>query len=157
MRLSRDQRALESFPLRLMIVAVVAAMSIVPASEALESLQDRDFVSRAGLGMDKVVYMAQMLIMQGPGALRTVELDLTSEGTLSAVRIVIGDVPGGPYGNAVVLELSSGAKLVRLAQDPPACMTSTFGQGLEVKSCRFSLVMETVLSDGVCLVSVEVG
>lgn len=156
MRLSGDQRALESFPLRLMIVAVVAAMSIAPAAEALESIQDRDFVSRAGLMMDKVVYAAQMLVMQGPGASRTVELDLSSEGGLSATRVTVGDAPGGPYENAVVLELSTGAKLVKLAQDPPAGMTSAYGRGLEVELCRFSLVMEAFISDGECLVSVGV-
>ncbi|MDQ1371759.1 MAG: hypothetical protein QG582_674, partial [Candidatus Thermoplasmatota archaeon] len=58
---------------------------------------------------------------------------------------------------AVVLELSTGAKLVRLALDPPACMTSAFGQGLAVESSRFSLVMEAFISDGECLVSVGVG
>ncbi len=157
MRLSGDQRALESFPLRLMIVAVVAAMSVAPAAEALESIQDRDFLSRAGLMMDKIVYAAQMLVMQGPGASRTVELDLSSGGGLSAIRVTIGDTPGGPYGNAVVLELSTGAKLVRLALDPPAYMTSAFGQGLDVESCRFSLAMETLISDGECIVSVGVG
>ncbi len=156
MRLSHDQRALESFPLRLMIVAVVAAMSIMPAAEALGSLQDRDFLSRAGLMMDKVVWAAQALSMQGPGASRTVEVDLSSGGSLSAARLTIGDFPGGPCGNAVVLELSSGAKLVRLAQDPPAWMTSASGGGLEVESSRFSLFMEAVLMEGSFLVSVEV-
>lgn len=156
MRLSGDERALESFPLRLMIVALVAAMSVVPAAEALESLQDKDFLSRAGLMMDKVVFAAQMLAMQGPGASRTVELDLSSEGGLSAARVVIGDAPGGPYGNAVVIELSSGARLIRTALDPPASMTSAHGQSLEVESCRFSLVLDAVLSDGECFVRVEV-
>jgi len=156
MRLRDDRRALESLPLRLMIVAVVAAMSIVPAADALESLQDRDFLSRAGLMMDKVVWAAQALSMQGPGASRTVEVDLSSEGSLSAARLTIGDAPGGPCGNAVVLELTSGAKLVRLAQDPPAWMTSAFGSGLVIEPARFSLSMEAEFLDGTCVVTVEV-
>lgn len=156
MRISSDERAVESFPLRLMVVAAVAAMSIVPAAEGLEALRDRDFLSRAELAVDKVVRTAQLLSMEGPGAARTFGLDLSSEGSISAVRLVIGDVPGGPYASAVVLELSSGAKLVGVAHDPPAAMTSPFDIGLVVASDRFSLAMEAVMSDGACVIRAEV-
>lgn len=155
MRMSSDDRGLESLPLRLLIVAAVAAMSIAPAAGALEALQDRDFMSRAGLTMDKVVHTAQMLSMQGPGAAATIGLDLSSDGGLGMARLAIGDAPGGAYASAVVLELSSGARIVRLAQDPPACMTSAAWQCLEVGSSRFSLRMETLLSEDGCMVVVE--
>lgn len=156
MTISSDRRALESLPLRLLIVAVVASMSVVPAAEALETLKDRDFLTRAGQAMDRVIFTAQVLATQGPGARRTIDLDLSSDGSLHAVSLVIGDSPGGAASRAAVLELSSGARLVRLAEDPPAAMTSPFGQGLEVHSSRFSLAMQTVLMDGACVVCVEV-
>lgn len=156
MRLSRDEGALEALPLRLMIVAVVAAMSIAPAAEALEVLQDRDFVSRARLAMDRVVHTAQMLSMQGPGAARTVDMDLSSEGSLRALRLVVGDRPGGAYANAVVLELSSGGRLISLATDPAVDMCSVYLQGLRVDSERFSLRMEVRQADGALLVCVGV-
>lgn len=156
MRLSRDEGALEALPLRLMIVAVVAAMSIAPAAEALEVLQDRDFVSRARLAMDRVVHTAQMLSMQGPGAARTVDMDLSSEGSLRALGLVVGDRPGGAYANAVVLELSSGGRLISLATDPAVDMCSVCLQGLQVDSERFSLRMEVRQAGGDLLVCVGV-
>lgn len=156
MGFSKDHDALESLPLRLLIIALVAGMSVVPAAQALEALEDRDFLSRAGIVMDKVVHTAQMLSMQGPGASRTVELDLSSGGSLRAVRLVVGDSPEGPYANVLVLELSSGAKMVRMALDPPVRMSSQFGAGLEVGSERFSLRLETHMADGPCIVLVEV-
>lgn len=156
MRLSRDEAGLESLPLRLMIVAIVAAISVVPAAEALGALQDRDFVSRARLAMDRVVYTAQMLSMEGPGAARTVDLDLSSEGALRALRLVVGDSPGGAYASAVVLELSTGGRLVSLASDPSVAMCSLSGAGLEVTSERFSLRMEAGPADGGCVVLVGV-
>ena len=156
MSISSDDDALESLPLRLLIVAAVAAMSIVPAAEALDTLQDRDFVSRAGLTMDEIIHTAQMLSMQGPGASRTVEVDLSSDGSLKAVRLVVGDDPDGAYTNALVLELSSGGRIIRIAQDPTARMASPSGDGLEVTSERFSLRMEAHLSGDRCIVSVEV-
>ena len=156
MGISSDDDALESLPLRLLIVATVAAMSVVPAAEALDTLQDRDFVSRAGLTMDQVIHTAQMLSMQGPGASRMVEVDLSSDGSLKAVRLVVGDIPEGAYANALVLELSSGGRIIRTAQDPPVWMVSPSGDGLEVTSERFSLRMEARLSGDRCIVSVEV-
>lgn len=156
MRLSRDPEGLESLPLRLLIVAAVAAMSVAPAAEALDTLQDRDFLTRAGLTLDKVVHVAQMLSMQGPGAARTVDVDLSSEGGLRAVRLVIGDCPDGPRRYAVVLELSSGAVLTRSAEDPPACMTSLLCASLETRSTELSLRMQAQVIDGGCVVLVEV-
>jgi hypothetical protein len=156
MRLRGDCGALESLPLRLLIVAVVAAMSVAPAASALEALQDRDFVSRARLAMDRVVNVAQMLSMQGPGAARTVDVDLSSEGSLRALRLSVGDAPGGAYASAVVLELSSGGKLMSLADDPPVRMCSASMQGLTVTAERFSLRMEAQLVGGACTVVVGV-
>jgi hypothetical protein len=156
MRLREDCEALESLPLRLLIVAVVAAMSVAPAASALEALQDRDFVSRARLAMDRVVNVAQMLSMQGPGAARTVDVDISSEGSLRALRLSVGDRPGGAYASAVVLELSSGGRLVSIAGDPPVRMCSGSLEGLEVTAERFSLRMEASLVGGVSMVVVDV-
>ncbi len=152
----RDDEALESLPMRLIVVAVAAAMSIIPAAEALETLQDRDFVSRARLTMDNLVGVAQMLSMQGPGAARTVDVDLSSEGGLRALGLRVGDVPGGAYASAVTIELSSGASLLRLAQEPPVAMVSSEGGTLVVEAERFTLRMETALLGDERVVTVEV-
>lgn len=156
MRLNADDRALESLPLRLMVVAAVAALSVAPAVEALDTVRDRDFVARAGLTLDRVVRTAQAVSLEGPGSVRTIDVDLSSEGSLRAARLSIGDCPNGSSACAVVLELSTGVKLVKLAQSPWAAMTSSAGGCLEVTSERFSLRMEAVLGRGACVVSVEV-
>jgi len=151
-----DDEALESLPMRLMVVAIAAAMSIVPAAEALETLQDRDFVSRARLTMDRIIGAAQVLSMQGPGAARTVDVDLSSQGGLRAVSLSVGDGPGGAYANALVLGLSSGASLVALAQEPSVAMSSETGATLVVSTDRFCLRMEARLVGDERIVSVEV-
>lgn len=154
MRPSWDDRAVEAIPLRLMVVAAVAAMSVLPAAQALETMNDRDFVSRAGLLLDRVVRTAQVVCLEGPGSARTVDIDLSSDGSVRAVMLSVGDEPGGPGACAVVLELSTGAKIVRLAQSPGVAMTSPLGGSLEVRSERFSLRMEAAPSYSVCTVSV---
>lgn len=156
MRTGRDDSAVEALPLRLIIVAAVAALSVVPAAEALEAMHDRDFVSRAGLLLDKVVRAAQIVSLEGPGSARTLELDFSSEGSVRAVLLSIGDDPGGARSCAVVLELSTGARLVRVAESPSAAMTSSHGGCLEVSSEQFSLHMEAALGQTACIVLVEV-
>lgn len=156
MGLSADARAVEALPMRLLVVAVVAAMSVVPAAQALETLNDRDFLARAELAADKVVAAAQMLSMQGPGASKVLELDLSSDGGLRISVMTVGDALGGPRASAVVLELSSGARIVRSAEDPPVSMTTDQGSGLEVRSDRPLLWMEAVAQGDWCAVVVGV-
>jgi hypothetical protein len=156
MPLRNDIRGLESLPMRLMVVAVVAALSVLPAANALESLQDKDFLTRAGLAANAIVTSAQILSMQGPGAARTLTLDLTPEGGLRVSKMLIGDIPGGPSSCAVVFELSSGARIVRLAEDPQAVMTSAAGRQLEVVSDSPALRMRAVAYEDWCAVVVEV-
>lgn len=156
MRLSADARAIEALPMRLLVVAAVAAMSIVPAAQALQTLDDRDFLARAELVAGKVISAAQMLSVQGPGASKVLELDLSSDGGLRLSRMTVGDAPGGPCASAVVIELSSGARIVRLADDPTVAMTSDHGTGLEVSSDRPRLRMTAVAQGAWCSVVVEV-
>jgi hypothetical protein len=75
MRLKLDIGALESLPLKLMIVAMVACMSVIPAGQALDELRDRDYVARAKLQLETVISAAQMLMIDGPGGVRTLRLD----------------------------------------------------------------------------------
>ena len=144
MRLKRDDSALESMPLRLMIVAVVVSMSVIPASEALETLRNGDFIRRAETQLDVIISTAEVLAIEGPGGTRTIELDFSSEGSLRFQSMVIGDYDDGPNASAVVLRLSNGGTIVRSADDPMVTMSSGGPAGLFIasSSCRLRLSCE---------------
>lgn len=136
---------MESIPLRLMIVAVVASVSIVPAANALQTLEDKEFLRRAGAQLDMVVACAQVVAIQGVGNVRTLELDFSGDSSIRFARLSFGDFEGGAYMSSVVLELSTGAKLVRTCSDPAVWICSgTFGP-LEVSTQAFDLRLETEL------------
>ena len=67
-RLTGDTRALEALPLRLLVIAIAAGLSVVPAAEALESLRDRSFLQRCETQLDTIIGTCQMISMEGYGA-----------------------------------------------------------------------------------------
>ncbi len=125
MHLARDDHGLESLPLKLMVVAIVASLSIIPAAEAMDSLRVRDFMRRADTQLAQLVSCAEMLTIDGPGNVRTFSLDFSGHGKERFSRLMIGDSPDGPNRSSVILELRGGGFIVRSACNPPARMCST--------------------------------
>ena len=140
MTFSSDREGLESLPLKLMIVAVVASLSIIPANDALNNLRNKDFVNRVELQLDSIISTAQLLSISGPGGARTVKLDFRNEGTLAFECIVIGGAKGGNM-SSVLLRFTNGAAMVKTCTDPPAWLRTDEGDGLLMDSPVFELAM----------------
>lgn len=150
-----DCRGLESLPLKLMIVLVVASLSIIPASEALDNLKNKDFANRLELQLDSIVSSAQLLAIGGPGGARTIELDFTSEGKSGFERMVIGDGAGGANMSSIVLKFTNGAVMVKTCSDPPVWMKDRDGHGLLIESPRSELRMSAEIDGRTAYVLVE--
>lgn len=155
MRLCSDCAGLESIPLKLMIVAVVASLSVIPASHALQGLENREFVRRAGLGLEMIVSTAQTLTTEGPGSVRTISLDFRGDGSLRPDRLTIGDRVGDPNASSAVLRLRNCAAIVRSATDPPAMIIGPGGTALVTSSFVLDLRMSAMLGNRTVYVLVE--
>ena len=150
-----DTAGLESIPLKLIIVAVVATMSVVPAAQALTGLENREFARRAEVQLDLIVTTAQVLTVQGPGNVRTISLDFRGEGSLQFDRLCIGDPMGGTNSSSVKLILNNGAVLTRIAQDPPCTIcSSSLACFVSSQDC-IELRMAALLDNRTTLVIVE--
>lgn len=147
MRLGRDTGGLESLPLKLIVVAVVAAMSIVPAADALNALKDRDFLRRAETQLEDLVWTAEVVSLEGPGSSRTVALDFSGEGRLRFERLTLGDHRDGANCTAARLTLSTGASVVRTAELPSAPMCGPDGGAVVLSSPSATIVLRCVLDD----------
>jgi hypothetical protein len=155
MRLRDDASALESIPLKLAIVAVVAALSIIPAADALESMRNKDFVSRAQLQIEQIAHAAELVAMEGPGSARTLSLDFSSEGSIGFFRLTVGDSEGGAAMSCIALKLNTGAYLTSMVDDPPAWLRGMPDDGLEVFDPVFELRMENRLDGASGYILVE--
>jgi hypothetical protein len=138
-RLIGDTRALEALPLRLLVIAIAAGLSVAPAAEALESLRDRTFLHRCEAQLDTIIGTCQMISMEGHGAVRTLLMDFRSEGRLRMASLAVGDGWGEPGMTSVVMELTSGAMMIRTASEPAVWITSEDHEGLRVNSQTFCL------------------
>ena len=155
MSFGNDRDALESLPLKLMIVAVVASLSIIPAGQALEGFRNRDLVTRAQLELESVISAAQTLMIDGPGGVRTLHLDFESSGSLAFDHLTIGDGRGGPNMSSAVLHLASGSKLIRTATEPEVWMTSESGNTLVIDTPACDLRLSAQLENRTAFVLVE--
>ncbi len=153
--LGRDIAGLESLPLKLMIVGIVATLSIIPAGEALANLKNRDFVRRAELQLEKIATSAEILAIGGPGNVRTFSLDFTGQGSMRFERIVIGDERDGSNISSVVLHLRDGAIMARSANEPATWLMGPDGERLELTSPVFDLRMSCVVKENANCVIVE--
>ena len=150
-----DASALESVPLKLIIVAAVATMSVLPAAQALAGLENREFARRAEVQLDLIVTTAQVLTVQGPGNVRTINLDFMSDGSLQLDRILVGGPAGGVNSSSVRLVLNNGAVMTRIAQDPTCAICSPSMTGLVLYQASMELRMAAVLENRTTLIIVE--
>lgn len=156
MGLRHDCSALESIPLRLMIICVVASLSIVPAAEALETLKSRDYLRRVTLQLEQIVSAAEVVGVEGPGSARTISLDFTGGGSVRFQSLALGDRPGGPNSSSAVLTLSTGARIIRTASSPPTAIRSVQGSGLAMADSEAILRLSCQLENATWYVLVEV-
>lgn len=156
MRLRTDCTGLESLPMRLMVVAVVVSLSVVPAAKALDSFEKREFILRASAAVERILAAAQILTVEGPGSARTLELDLSGGGSVGFESISIGDRVGGPNMSSVVLRLSTGAAIVRTASEPAVVLTGPDMAALSVTEPHFELRLSGHLDGGDVVVLAEV-
>jgi hypothetical protein len=156
MSLRDDRSGLESLPLKLMIVAVVASLSIIPASEALDSLRTRDFARKAGLQLDLIIGTAQVVGIEGPGSVRTLDLDFDGGTRTRFASLSMGDHRGGANMSSVVLRFVGGGSTVHSASNPSVWMTGLDGKSLVIDTPRFKLTMSCILANRTCSILLEV-
>ena len=156
MTLAFDRRALEALPLRLLVIAVVAGLSIIPASDALDSLKNRSFLQRCEMQLELTIRTSQMMSLEGYGAVRTVKLDFRSDGSLRMDSLTIGGAWGQPGMSSVIMELSSGNRLIRTSLEPVIWMASADGGELCVGSDMFALRLTVASSEAIPLILCEV-
>ncbi len=155
MRLHDDRDGLESLPLKLMIVVIVASLSVIPAGQALDGFRNRDFVARAELALESIISTAQSLMIDGPGGVRALHLDFEGAGRMKFELVSIGDSRGGPNMSAVVLLLAGGTSMIRTASEPEVWMTASSGDSLIVTCPTCDLRLSTQVSNRTAFVLAE--
>lgn len=156
MSIRKDDSGLESLPLKLMVIAVVASLSIVPASQALDGLRTREFARKAELQLAVIASCAEVLALHGPGNIRTISADFGDQGADESFHLTIGDARNGTNASCIILETRNGRLIVKTLERPPVWLCSPEGTSLEIDSPVFNLRMSAQLADRCSYVLVEV-
>ena len=139
-----------------MIVAIVAGLSIGPAAGALHALEDRSFLHKCEIELQRLICTSQAVAMEGVGSSRVVDIDLSSNGRLRMISLTIGGERGDPWMASTVLELSSGRQMIRSASEPFVWIASTDLDQLVIGSTVFRALLHYDIVDGRSLVICEV-
>lgn len=155
MSIKRNHDALESLPLKMMIVAIVASMSVIPAGQALDGFRNRDYMTRIQLQLDGVISAAQTLMIEGPGGVRTLHFDFKKDGQMGFEGLSIGDERGGPNMSSVILRLAGGGMVVKTATEPQVWMMGNSGSALTIFNPAFDLRLSAQLGNRTAYVLME--
>jgi hypothetical protein len=118
---SGDVRGIEGFPLQLLIVAIVAAITAPVVYAGLETYDRGQVESRVRGEVLRLTRAAQQYLVAGGGA-ETLALDFRGGFIVSVQYVWIGDRVGGAYGNAVRYRIGGGSERVVLVENPPVAM-----------------------------------
>ncbi len=145
MTVAWDERGLESLPLKLVIVAIIATMSVVPAGQTLDAFRDRDYMTRAEVQLESIVSAAETLLVEGPGAVRTLHLDFERQGRAGFESLSVGDRRGGPNMSLVILRTIGGAIMIRGASEPQVWLMGASGSSLDILILSFAVRLSAQL------------
>lgn len=120
-----DAEGVEGLPLRLLVAAIVAGLTIPTVVAGLTAYEAQQVELRTVQELDAVVRVAQQLYMSGDGA-QDVRVDLAGGVTVRVEYAAIGDAPGGPLAPSVRFKLSGQPEVFLLA-DPPVPMAGEDG------------------------------
>lgn len=151
-----DTQAVETIPLRLMIVGVVIALSVLPAAQALDTLRNSNFFDRALQQIEAVADAAAIISIEGPGSVRTLSLDFSSNGELRFSSLSIGGPAGSPNSTMMLLTLSNERELARTVSADGTHVCSRERSSLQISIAQFALRMSAQFEKGEFWIQVEV-
>lgn len=142
-RIHRDSRALEGFPLRLMIVLLLVTISFpifINAHHKYVSVLCSEAVE---VEMEKLESAAISAFLGGPGSRRTVDIQLPSGPDANAVTIGIGGKCGSSQARCMWYRVGDvcGTKVI---EDLPIDITSPTGDSMLIETPGAKLILDCI-------------
>ena len=147
MSLSCDSRGIEGVPIKLLIVAIVLAITGPLIFSALMSFDRARVEQGLEAELDEFVSTVQVIYTSGPGNSVTIEFDIPS-GTFTRVETVcFGDVPGGSMSSVIRYRLQGRAESLMVLESPNVPMIGLDNVPLEIASGRYDILAECLVTD----------
>ncbi len=147
MSLSCDPEGIEGVPIKLLVVAIVLAITVPLIFSALRSYDHARVEQGLEAELDEFVTMVQTIYVSGPGNGVTMEIDIPS-GTFSRVETIsFGDVLGGSMSSVIRYRLQGRAESLLVLKNPNVPMTGIDNSSLEIASGHYEILAECFVTD----------
>ena len=145
-QLHADIRAVEGLPLKLIITAIVLAITIPMMFGALRAYDRSKVELELSAEIDRFVSGVQLVYSSGPG--NSMMLDFSAaKGTFTNLDYVrFGDVPGGNYSSVIRYRISGMQEVLAVIQSPNVPMMSSDNSVLEIMPGDYHIMAECVVS-----------
>lgn len=137
-----DPRGVEGFPLKLMITAVVLAITVPMMFGALRTYDRARVEQDLQAEIDEFVSTAQLVYLSGPGNSAVVEFG-APKGAFTALDYVrFGDAPGGQMASVIRYKIGGSTETLTVIQSPNVPMMSPANETLEIMSGNCRIIVQ---------------
>ncbi|MCK5024341.1 MAG: hypothetical protein KAR56_01855 [Thermoplasmata archaeon] len=144
-----DTRAVEGLPLKLIITAIVLAITIPMMFGALRTYDRSKVEQEIKSEIDRFISMAQLVYSSGSGNSAVLEFR-AAKSTFTGIDYVrFGDVPDGNYSSVVRYRISGMPEVPTVILSPNVPLMSSGNSTFEIMSGNYQIIAEclTTLSD----------
>lgn len=146
MRLWQNTLGIEGVPLKLMIVAIILAITVPLIFSSLRAYDFSRVEQELIAELDEFVATVRMIYTSGPGNSALIMFDVP-EGSFAKVECVrMGDALGGTMSSVVGHQLRGRQEVLRLIENPNVPLTSSDNDTLELLMGHHEIRAECELS-----------
>lgn len=144
--LSKNNRAVEGLPLKLIITAIVLAITIPLMFGALKTYDKSKVEQELSAEIDEFISGVQLIYSSGPGNSAVLEFR-AAKGTFTGLDYVIfGDEPGGDYSSVIRYRISGIQEVPTVIQSPNVPMMSSSNSTFEIMAGNYEIIAECLTS-----------
>ena len=146
MRLSTDTRAVEGLPLKLIITAIVLAITIPLMFGALKTYDKSKVEQELNSEIDRFISAVQLIYSSGPGNSAVLEFR-AAKGTFTGLDYIkFGDEPGGDYSSVIRYRISGMQETPTVIQSPNVPMMCSSNLTFEIMPGTYEIIAECLTS-----------
>lgn len=128
MRGKLGRSGIEEFPLKLVIITIIIAITVPLVTDALADYSKDQMELEIRSEMKRLITVVKLSYSSGIGTSIPMTIEIDEVFLQSLDYLYIGDEPGGRYGSVIRFRIEGGAKMIMLI-DPPVPVVGPHSNG----------------------------
>jgi hypothetical protein len=137
-----DGEAIEGMPLKLMIIALVMAITVPLIFAALRSFDASRVENELVAEINDFIATVQTIYTSGPGNSAVIDFEATGGSFADVEKVIFGDALGGQMRSVVRYQLRNGMETPIVAESPNVPMSTENNTALEIGAGNYQIKAE---------------